>query len=358
MATRAITGTILRPDGTPWAGASVRFITTDDAYTVSPANTLPLYVVTAVTDEYGEFTVSLVADLSVNYKVTLPDRSTFEITVPSGSPTTLEALRAATSGMPVAVDSLEDLLISLYGAPPAGRAAVKAREGGTVKVNEVTDIDFDASDFNITESPTGRANVGLAYGTSAGTPAEGNHTHAQADVSGLTAALASMGMIRLNGGSFSASSGFNVDGDFTTTYRKYLLVVTVDDATSAGGLGFVLRDTTPANIATGYERAMLSMASSSSTVNGNSVTNQAEVSVMGLINGAVDGTVWIEIVSPRQADKTHGYFRSSSVSAATTTYTMTDGGWGQRATTAAAGFRIVPSAGTINGRWTLYAYPD
>lgn len=178
MATRAITGTILRPDGTPWAGASVRFITTDDAYTVSPANTLPLYVVTAVTDEYGQFTVSLVADLSVNYKVTLPDRSSFEITVPSGSPTTLEALRAATSGMPVPIDSLEALLIELYGAPPAGRAAVKAREGGTVKVNEVTDIDWDASDFDVTESPTGRANIALAYGSTAGTPAEGNHTHA------------------------------------------------------------------------------------------------------------------------------------------------------------------------------------
>lgn len=178
MATRAITGTILRPDGTPWAGAAVRFTTTDDAYTVSPAETFPLYVVTAVTDEYGEFTVDLVADLSVNYKVTLPDRSSFEITVPSGSPTTLEVLRAATSGMPVAVDSLEAALIGLYGSPPAGRAALALKEGGSPVIAEATALNFDASDFNVTESPTGQGNISLAYGTAAGTPAEGNHVHA------------------------------------------------------------------------------------------------------------------------------------------------------------------------------------
>jgi hypothetical protein len=42
----------------------------------------------------------------------------------------------------------------------------------------VTVLDFDASDFAVTSSPAGEANISLAYGTGAGTPAEGNHTHA------------------------------------------------------------------------------------------------------------------------------------------------------------------------------------
>lgn len=39
-------------------------------------------------------------------------------------------------------------------------------------------LDFDASDFNVTSSPAGEANIALNYGTGAGQPAEGNHTHA------------------------------------------------------------------------------------------------------------------------------------------------------------------------------------
>lgn len=218
MATRAVTGTILYGDGSPWRGAAVQFRTTEDTYTLSPAQTLPLHSVEAVTDSNGQFTVSLIADLGVNYKVTLPDRSTFEITVPSGSPTTLEALRAATSGMPVPVDDLEDLLIALYGAPPAGRAALIIREGGTSKVAAATDLDFDASDFNVSESPTGRGNVSLAYGTSAGTPAEGNHNHDSTySLLGHTHAQSDLGILEMmqasdytGSNSTSAQKLFNV----------------------------------------------------------------------------------------------------------------------------------------------------
>lgn len=57
---------------------------------------------------------------------------------------------------------------------------VTVQEGDSTVDAAVTTLDFDASDFNITSSPAGEANIALAYGTGAGTPAEGNHTHASA----------------------------------------------------------------------------------------------------------------------------------------------------------------------------------
>jgi hypothetical protein len=58
-----------------------------------------------------------------------------------------------------------------------GALGVVVQEGDVTKVAAADTFDFDASDFNVAESPTGEANISLAYGTSAGTPAEGSHTH-------------------------------------------------------------------------------------------------------------------------------------------------------------------------------------
>jgi hypothetical protein len=51
------------------------------------------------------------------------------------------------------------------------------QEGDSTVDVAVATLDFDASDFAVSASPAGEANVALAYGTTAGTPAEGNHTH-------------------------------------------------------------------------------------------------------------------------------------------------------------------------------------
>lgn len=71
------------------------------------------------------------------------------------------------------------------GTGNTGWVAIASGSGATITVQEgdsnvdtaVTTLDFDASDFNVTSSPAGEANVALAYGTGAGTPAEGNHNH-------------------------------------------------------------------------------------------------------------------------------------------------------------------------------------
>lgn len=56
-------------------------------------------------------------------------------------------------------------------------SGIIVQEGDSDVDTAATTLDFDASDFNVTSSPAGEANIALAYGTSAGTPAEGNHTH-------------------------------------------------------------------------------------------------------------------------------------------------------------------------------------
>lgn len=65
-------------------------------------------------------------------------------------------------------------------------ATITVQEGDSDVDTAVTTLDFDASDFNVTSSPSGEANIALAYGTSAGTPAEGNHTHSTSVTFGLT----------------------------------------------------------------------------------------------------------------------------------------------------------------------------
>jgi hypothetical protein len=60
---------------------------------------------------------------------------------------------------------------TLYGAP------LLVQEGGVTVDAAVDTLNFDASDFNVTEGAENYISLALAYGTSAGTPAEGNHLH-------------------------------------------------------------------------------------------------------------------------------------------------------------------------------------
>jgi hypothetical protein len=60
----------------------------------------------------------------------------------------------------------------------AGGGSGVVVEEGNSSLGTFTNLDFDASDFNITDETGGEALIQLAYGTGAGTPAEGNHAHA------------------------------------------------------------------------------------------------------------------------------------------------------------------------------------
>ena len=101
MATRVVTGTILKASGAPLSGAVVKFRLVDDTYTLSPDASYPITTIPVVTATDGTFSVTLAAGLSVAYEVTTPDGEVFFIYVPEGSATTLEALRFAYDGVAV-----------------------------------------------------------------------------------------------------------------------------------------------------------------------------------------------------------------------------------------------------------------
>jgi hypothetical protein len=138
MPTRTITGTILHPDGTPWVGGQMRFTPTDDTFRLSPDQTFPVVAVQVTTDDAGAFTVALESGLDVAYMVRLPSRrDTFNIVVPDGAATTLEVLRAAYVGVPVAADNVTTLVAPLL-ALKADVSALNAHTGNTANPHAVT----------------------------------------------------------------------------------------------------------------------------------------------------------------------------------------------------------------------------
>jgi len=111
MATRDVSGVILKLNGAPWLGANVKFRPVDDTYTLSPDESYPITTVTGTTDADGAFTVTLATGLSVEYEVTMPDGETFRIIVSDGAATTLELLRAAyDASTPEPLPSLETVV--------------------------------------------------------------------------------------------------------------------------------------------------------------------------------------------------------------------------------------------------------
>lgn len=102
MATRTITGTLYNAAGDPLAGERISFTMDRDTYLLDPDVTYPATSVTARTDATGAFTVELEAGLPVLWNVHLPGQN-FVISVPTGSATTLEALRAEYAGGPPAI---------------------------------------------------------------------------------------------------------------------------------------------------------------------------------------------------------------------------------------------------------------
>ena len=61
--------------------------------------------------------------------------------------------------------------------PASTATALAVYDGGVLVDATVNKLIFDATDFAVTEAIEDEATIALAYGTTAGTPAEGDHTH-------------------------------------------------------------------------------------------------------------------------------------------------------------------------------------
>jgi hypothetical protein len=73
---------------------------------------------------------------------------------------------------------------------PAGAgSSAEVREGGVAVVATPAALNFDASDFAVADEGSNVAGIALAYGTGAGTPAEGNHGHASTGITDFAEAV-------------------------------------------------------------------------------------------------------------------------------------------------------------------------
>ena len=144
---RAITSSILRPDGTPWAGGVVRFTPIDDVYLTSPAATYPSETIVAPIDSNGDILVTLASGTGATYEVKLPSQETFYIVVPDGSATTLEALRAAYVPPATLPASIESVLLDLL----AGNGTDAIIGVGEATTTSETSLELDGAAESVNE---------------------------------------------------------------------------------------------------------------------------------------------------------------------------------------------------------------
>lgn len=113
--TRTVTGTVKKPDGTAWVGASVKFVLTKGSY--STTTQFPVTTITKTTDSQGQFTATLWVTSEAlkftRYECTLPDGDTFKFDLTAGSSIDLATLRAASGTAPTPPDPAYALLESL-----------------------------------------------------------------------------------------------------------------------------------------------------------------------------------------------------------------------------------------------------
>jgi hypothetical protein len=135
---------------------------------------------------------------------------------------------------------------------PAGSNTIIVSEGGTPLDTDISTVDFDATDFNLVESPENTVSVALAYGTSAGTPAEGNHTHAYAPTASptftgtVTLPVGLTGVIRTDTGVVSVDSDVTDIVSAATTTLAGKVELATDAETNTGT--DTARAITPSNL--------------------------------------------------------------------------------------------------------------
>ena len=223
----------------------------------------------------------------------------------------------------------------------AAAATIDVQEGDTSVVAAATTLDFDASDFNVTDTGGVEANIALAYGTSAGTPAEGNHTHIGTS------------LVFIDSDTFSGASSVSFNSVFTSTYRNYLVHINVERSASAE-LRFRFRaaSTDDSNNTYRWVRPGWATGGASGVINGN-----PETSALLTDNAAVATTVTMTVMNPAETVRT-SYAGHAMRMPASATWDMEMPGGGFDNTTAFDGITIFPDSGTITGEIFIYGYKE
>lgn len=159
------------------------------------------------------------------------------------------------------------------------------------------------------------------------------------------------GLVLIDSGTFSASSGFNVDSVFDGTYDNYRLVIAPLDHSTNSQIRMQLRAAgstiSGANYDTQYTYAYGS-SGAAGTDDGSTSFNIATLSS--------DGVISFDIFQPAVARKTVMTGLRFSYQGDISDFVLTTNGWVHHLTTAYDGFRLFPTSGTFTGSWALYGY--
>lgn len=160
------------------------------------------------------------------------------------------------------------------------------------------------------------------------------------------------GLVLIDSGTFSGSSGFNVDGVFDSTYDDYLVVLVTNGSTDIQ-LGFRLR-ASGTDSSSNYSGARLFAYGTTAGVQVNNLgSDEWQINNVGL--SGPPGVARLDLYGPAVAAPSAmlgvsgGYFSSTG-----TITTHLNGS--HDVSTAYDGFAVRPDAGTITGRWAVYGY--
>lgn len=160
------------------------------------------------------------------------------------------------------------------------------------------------------------------------------------------------GLVLVDSGTFSGSSGFNVDGVFDSTYDDYLVVLVTNGSTDIQ-LGFRLR-ASGTDSSSDYSGARLFAYGTTAGVQVNNLgSDEWQINNLGL--SGPPGVARLDLYGPAVAAPSAmlgvsgGYFSSTG-----TITTHLNGS--HDVSTAYDGFAVRPDTGTITGRWAVYGY--
>ena len=265
-------------------------------------------------------------DLSANRTLTIADATTsvkgaVQLTDSTSSTST------TTAATPNSVKSAYDLA---NGAVPKSLADAKGDLFVATADNTVARLAVGANDYVLTADSSQSTGVKWAAASGGG----------------------GGGLVLIDSGTFSGSSGFNVDGVFDSTYDDYLVVLVTNGSTDIQ-LGFRLR-ASGTDSSSNYSGARLFAYGTTAGVQVNNLgSDEWQINNLGL--SGPPGVARLDLYGPAVAAPSAmlgvsgGYFSSTG-----TITTHLNGS--HDVSTAYDGFAVRPDTGTITGRWAVYGY--
>jgi hypothetical protein len=167
----------------------------------------------------------------------------------------------------------------------------------------------------------------------------------------------SSGLVYIDGGTQSGSTGLNVDGVFTSSYTNYRLVMTAIETSEANrAVRINFRSSGTTNVDALYDYAYRGLRSNGVTADTSFAGTFAEIGVYIASYANLElGSASIDINGPQISKRTFGL--ANAIGYEGGVFQMRNGGFVFNGTNSFDGFRIsLSSTGNVAFQWQLYGY--